>query len=67
MIPGPEDPEAELLTPAEVARELRVHRRTVYRWIKAGQLRTVKVGRLLRIYRGDVTTYLGAPRQGPTT
>jgi len=32
-----------LLTIREVARELRVHPRTVKRWIKAGNLRAVKL------------------------
>jgi excisionase family DNA binding protein len=61
------DPAAELLTIAQVARELRVHRRTLYRWVKAKQLRAVKVGPFLRIYRRDLTAYLEGTPQGPTS
>lgn len=44
-----EDPPPEMLKVAEVASRLRVDQRTVYRMIQRGQLRAVRVGRLLRI------------------
>jgi len=46
------------LTVAEVADELRVSTMTVYRLIKAEQLPATRVGKSLRIRRGDVDRYL---------
>lgn len=40
-----------LLSPNDVARELGVSYKTVYRWIYAGRLEAVRYGRLLRIPR----------------
>lgn len=40
---------AELLTVEEVAERLKVHKRTVYRRIKEGSLKAVKLGRLWRV------------------
>ena len=46
------------MTVAEVARQLRVSNMTVYRLVKAGQLRAVRVGRGYRITEDDVRKYL---------
>lgn len=46
------------LTVAEVADELRVSTMTVYRLIKNEQLPATRVGKSLRIRRGDVDRYL---------
>ena len=46
------------MTVAEVARELRVSNMTVYRLVKAGQLRAVRVGRGYRLREEDVRKYL---------
>jgi excisionase family DNA binding protein len=46
------------MTVAEVAHELRVSNMTVYRLIKSGHLRAVRVGRGYRILDGDVRKYL---------
>jgi excisionase family DNA binding protein len=46
------------LTVAEVARQLRVSNMTVYRLIKAGDLRAVRVGRGYRLLEDDVRKYL---------
>jgi excisionase family DNA binding protein len=46
------------LTVAEVARQLRVSNMTVYRLIKSGHLRAVRVGRGYRILDEDVRKYL---------
>lgn len=48
----------ELLTVAEVARELRVHRLTTYNWIRAGLLpaRRLPTGRL-RVARADLDQF----------
>ena len=48
----------QFLTVAEVARELRVSNMTVYRLIKAGQMRAVRVGRGYRLREDDVRKYL---------
>ena len=41
----------ELLTLKEAARFLKVHERTVRRWVTIGQLRAVRIGRTVRIRR----------------
>jgi excisionase family DNA binding protein len=51
-------PMDELLTVQEVADELRLTFRTVYRYLQEGQLRGQKLGRTWRIRRSDLTTYL---------
>ena len=50
----------EMLTPAEVAVELRVSAPTVYRTIARGELKAVRVGGQLRIDRDDLERYLQA-------
>jgi excisionase family DNA binding protein len=51
---------ARFLTPAEVADLLRVSSMTVYRLIKAGELRAARIGKSYRISEDDVDTYLQA-------
>jgi excisionase family DNA binding protein len=51
-------PMDELLTVQEVADELRLTFRTVYRYLRECQLRGQKLGRTWRISRSDLTTYL---------
>jgi len=46
------------VTVAEVAKQLRVSNMTVYRLIKAGQMRAVRVGRGYRLQEDDVRRYL---------
>ena len=46
------------LTVAEVADTLRVSTMTVYRLIKAGELRAVRVGKSYRLAEDDVDRYL---------
>ena len=46
------------LTPAEVAEQLRVSSMTVYRLIKAGELRAARIGKSYRISEEDVDAYL---------
>ena len=48
----------EFLTVAEVAKQLRVSNMTVYRLIKAGEMRAVRVGRGYRLKEDDVRRYL---------
>ena len=51
-------PRPRLLTPNEVAEQLRVSTMTVYRLIKAGDLRAARIGKSFRISEDDVDTYL---------
>jgi excisionase family DNA binding protein len=49
---------ARFLTPQEVADLLRVSSMTVYRLIKSGELRAVRVGKAYRLLEDDVDAYL---------
>ncbi|MCU1485004.1 MAG: DNA-binding protein [Actinomycetia bacterium] len=49
---------ARFLTVAEVADIMRVSTMTVYRLIKAGDLRAVRVGKSYRLAEDDVDRYL---------
>ena len=49
---------ARFLTVAEVAETLRVSTMTVYRLIKAGDLRAARVGKSFRITEEDVDQFL---------
>jgi excisionase family DNA binding protein len=47
-----------LLTVAEVAASMRVSTMTVYRLIRSGDLRAMRVGRSYRVRRSEVEDYL---------
>ena len=47
-------PKSEYLSPDEVAKNLKVTPRTVYRWLESGQLPAEKVGRTWRVSYGDM-------------
>ena len=49
---------APLLTVAEVAASMRVSTMTVYRLIRSGDLRAMRVGRSYRVRRSEVDAYL---------
>jgi excisionase family DNA binding protein len=49
---------ARFLTVAEVADHIRVSNMTVYRLIKAGELRAVRVGKSFRVGEDDLDAYL---------
>ena len=49
---------SQFLTVGEVARVLRVSNMTVYRLIRAGELRAARVGRGYRIRESEVDAYL---------
>jgi excisionase family DNA binding protein len=55
---GAMSPIGRFLTVAEVAKQLRVSNMTVYRLIKAGQMRAVRIGRGYRLREEDVRRYL---------
>jgi excisionase family DNA binding protein len=44
----------EFLTPEEAAKLLKVTRRTIYNWLKAGKVPAVQFGRGWRIRREDL-------------
>lgn len=44
----------ELLTVDELAAYLRVNRKTVYDAIRAGTIRAIRIGRVLRVARSEV-------------
>lgn len=46
------------VSPEAIARHLRVTRRTVYRWIEAGELRAYKAGKHWRITEHDLEDFL---------
>lgn len=56
---SPKDRPPDLLTVEEVAAKLRVNPRTVYRAIEKKQLPAIRVGRLLRISKDALYTYIG--------
>lgn len=49
---------AELVSIPELARLWSVHPATVRRWIRAGELETVKVGRRLRVTRASAEAFV---------
>jgi excisionase family DNA binding protein len=62
----------EFLTIDEVAKELRVNRRTVMRWIKSGKLPALQVGKNYRISKTDYQRFLSEqyiqpPPEEPTS
>jgi excisionase family DNA binding protein len=52
------NPISRLLTVAEVANVMRVSRMTVYRLIRRGQLKAIRVGRNYRVRDDDLNGYL---------
>jgi len=51
---------ADLLTVEEVAAYLQLNKLTVYKFIHAGELAAVRLGRSFRVRRGDVDRFLEA-------
>lgn len=63
---GMQEAKEEVMTVAEVAKLLRVNRKTVEKLIYAGKLHAVKVGRVWRIPRAAVVRFLeGEERREP--
>lgn len=57
----------EILTLAQVAKLLRLHRSTVYRMVKQGDIPSVKVGRVWRFSKDALETWLkGGTGRGAT-
>jgi excisionase family DNA binding protein len=60
--------ESILLTPEQVAERLQVKERTVLDWLRAGDLRGLKLGRLWRVRPEDLEKFLAAsvaPKPAP--
>jgi excisionase family DNA binding protein len=53
-------PISRLMTVVEVATVMRVSRMTVYRLIRRGQLKAIRVGRNYRVREDDLNEYLEA-------
>jgi len=51
-------PDLELLTAQEVARLLKTHASTIYRLAQSGELRSKKIGKLIRFRPADVKEYI---------
>jgi excisionase family DNA binding protein len=52
--------EEKLLTVEQIAENLQVSDQTVRRWIRAGELRAIKLGRAFRIRESDLQEFLNA-------
>jgi excisionase family DNA binding protein len=51
----------DIMTVAEAAEYLQIHIKTLYEWIKSGQLAVVKLGpRSTRIRKSDIDAFLNA-------
>jgi len=53
-----------MLTPEQVAKRLQVQERTILDWLRSGQLRGLKLGRLWRIEPADLQAFLSAAARG---
>jgi excisionase family DNA binding protein len=50
------------ITPTEIARHLRLSKMTVYRLLHTGQIKSVRVGRSIRVLRTAFDAYLAGQR-----
>ena len=46
------------ITPEEIADELRVHVKTIYAWLRKGNIRGIKIGKVWRVQREDFQIFL---------
>lgn len=46
------------LTAEEVAKILKIHRETIYKYVKLGKLKPFRVGNALRFTQEQITTFL---------
>lgn len=53
----------ELFTPQEVAQKLKIDMSTVYRWIREGRLKAVKIGHFWRISESELSRLLKGNEQ----
>ncbi len=57
----------KLLTPTDVANSLQVNERTVTQWLRKGHLRGFKVGKGWRVSAQDLTAFLEASANLPSS
>lgn len=50
--------QSDLMTPAQVAEYLQLHKLTIYKYIREGRLPAARIGRSLRILKADVERLL---------
>ncbi len=48
----------KFLTPAEIADQLKIHERTVHRWLNDGKLKGIKLDRFWRIEAKEFAAFL---------
>lgn len=48
----------EIFTPEEIAEKLKVTRLTVHRWLRSGDLKGFKAGKMWRVTREDLEKFL---------
>jgi len=53
----------EILTPDEVAAQLKVSRRTIERLVRAGRLRPLHIGRSTRFEQREIDAYVASLRR----
>ena len=53
---------SELMTVEQVAAYLQLHKLTVYKFIRSGELQALRLGRSFRVRRADVNEFLEAHR-----
>jgi excisionase family DNA binding protein len=54
-----------LYTPEEVARKIKVERKTVYQWLSSGLLQGLRVGSRWRITEEDLMNFMTSSRPKP--
>ena len=53
----------KILTPQQVAKEMQVSLKTVYRWIYAGKLKASRIGeKTYRVYESDMDKFMAKTR-----
>jgi excisionase family DNA binding protein len=62
----PQSPPEALYTVREVAGQFGVHPETIRRLIHDGRLDAIRVGRVLRVHKGAVDSFLARQRIKPT-
>ena len=54
----------EYLTVQEIAKNLKVHEQTVFRWIREGKLESIKIGRNQRISKEQLDQFIKNQSKG---
>ena len=52
---------SNIYTPDEIAKGLKVSKLAVYSWLQKGDLKAFKAGKMWRIKREDLESFLGVP------